>query len=203
MAIGGEGGRGRGRKRGSSPGQEEGRGREREIRHTPQWDYKRWGRGGWGGARAVVALLVAGSQVGSVQAYSCTSDAQCQYKGCNDNSCSLCELVGTCNCRSAGMGQQARSCTVAAFDCTSVTESLYQSNGKWKAICTGGVCDRWGDDFGSCPEPAPCPAGTYSGTGKNEAGDKACRPCDAGKYTPNTGLSSSVCVCVCVCVPIF
>jgi hypothetical protein len=190
MELGGEGGRGRGRKRGSSTGHEEGRGRGRERRPTPQWDYKR-GRGGdRGGARAVLALavLVAASQVGSAQAYSCTSDADCQSKGCIDNSCSLCKLAGTCNCRSAGIAQQASSWLT--FDCTSVKESLYQSNGKWKVICTGGVCDRWGDDFGSCSEPAPCPAGTYSGTGKNEAGVKACRPCDTGKYASNTGLSS-------------
>jgi hypothetical protein len=48
-----------------------------------------------------------------------------------------------------------------------------------------------------CPDPPPCPAGTYSGTGKIEAGFKACRSCDAGKYASSAGLSSCVGVWVC------
>jgi hypothetical protein len=37
---------------------------------------------------ATLAVLVAASQVGSAQAYSCDSDADCQYSPCNDQPCS-------------------------------------------------------------------------------------------------------------------
>jgi hypothetical protein len=70
--------------------------------------------------------------------------------------------------------------------------------------CLFGVCHHNSgyNSMGACDNPRPCPAGNYSSTGRNEAGDKACRLCDSGKYASSAGLSSCVCVfaCVTVCV---
>ena len=107
-------------------------------------------------ARTTLGVLLVVSQVGSTAAYPCSSDADCQYVGCNDFPCS---------------GESPTFCV----------------NGYLLAYCK-----PWGTDSlvcrpdigpSPCPAPAACPAGTYSGTGKNEAANGACRSCVAGKYS--------------------
>ena len=45
----------------------------------------------------LLGVLVLAAQVGPARAYACTSDAECQYRGCNDNSCSGYESYYECN----------------------------------------------------------------------------------------------------------
>ena len=35
----------------------------------------------------LLGVLVLAAQVGPARAYACTSDAECDYEGCNDNGC--------------------------------------------------------------------------------------------------------------------
>ena len=48
-------------------------------------------------AGALLVVLLAAVQVGPARAYDCTSDAGCQYDGCNDISCSGYESYFRCN----------------------------------------------------------------------------------------------------------
>jgi hypothetical protein len=113
-----------------------------------------------------LAVLVVASLVGSTLAYySCTSASQCQYEGCNDVPCSS----SSPNCVKA-----------VGVPCTSLPCT-------WKADCDYRYCRHWTD---TCPAPKPCPAGNWSGDGNNGAGDKACRPCEAGKYASSAGSSN-------------
>jgi hypothetical protein len=103
-----------------------------------------------------LVTLVLTAQVGPVRAYACTSDADCDYEGCNNNSCSGYERYNACN------------------------------NGVWDGVCYSyyGTCfwDRNAQQRGaSCPDPAPCAPGTYSIDGKNAGGDKACTECKPGE----------------------
>ena len=59
----------------------------------------------------LLGTLVLAAQVGPARAYSCTSDAECAYGGCNDLSCSGYESYSRCN------------------------------NGVWDAICYSGRCE--------------------------------------------------------------
>ena len=45
----------------------------------------------------LLGTLVLAAQVGPARAYSCTSDAECAYGGCNDISCSGYESYFRCN----------------------------------------------------------------------------------------------------------
>ena len=45
----------------------------------------------------VLGVLVLAAQVGPARAYDCTSDAECQYDGCHDVSCSGYEWSHYCN----------------------------------------------------------------------------------------------------------
>ena len=45
----------------------------------------------------LLGILVLAAQVGPARAYWCTSDAQCAYEGCNDNSCLGYESIQECN----------------------------------------------------------------------------------------------------------
>ena len=45
----------------------------------------------------LLGVLVLAAQVDPVRAYDCTSDADCQYDGCNDISCSGYESYSRCN----------------------------------------------------------------------------------------------------------
>jgi hypothetical protein len=111
-------------------------------------------------ARTTLGVLLVVSHVGATAAYPCSSDADCQYVGCNDFPCS----------------------------------------GGSPTVCVNGYllayCKPWGTDSlvcspdlgpSPCPAPVACPAGTFSGTGKNEAANGACRPCVAGKYSQLSG----------------
>ncbi len=79
--------------------------------------------------------------------------------------------------------------------CTSDDECKYQG-------CPDGYCSTlWAECYGifsnqnhpHCPDPPPCPTGTYSADGLNGGGVKACSSCDAGKYASTAGLSPCVC----------
>jgi hypothetical protein len=95
--------------------------------------------------------------VGSAQAlYSCTSDSQCKYEGCNGNPCLL-----------SSLGDESRCITFEKVGCGCI-------NGKWKASCYSTTqkpfCVAYGGTLPHCPDPPPCPNGTFSCTGKNEEG---------------------------------
>ena len=134
-------------------------------------------------------VLVAASLVGSAQAYSCTSDSDCQYPNCNDQYCY--ESWSSYCVNAKWLASCSRGCT------------WYADSRCCVFAYTGGK------DGNTCGNPSNCPAGTYSDTGKNYGGDRVCRLCDAGKYQENAGVDSVcvrgregkvVCVHVCVCV---
>ena len=110
-----------------------------------------------------LVVLVAASLVGSAQAYSCTSDSDCQYPNCNDQYCSESWSSYCVNAKWLASCNTASSYCVFAY--------------------------TYGKDGNYCGNPSNCPAGTYSDTGKNYGGDRVCRLCDAGKYAAR-GVSS-------------
>jgi hypothetical protein len=111
-----------------------------------------------------LTALVAASLVGSAhqQYYSCTSDNQCKYQGCNDGRCNrYCEECfdgrGWSDC---GCNRYCYSCGIPCYS------------------------------YGICNDPPPCPSGQYSiGGGKNGGSDYACRSCEAGKFQSIAGAS--------------
>ncbi len=130
-------------------------------------------------SECLLGVLLVAAQVGSAQAYGCTSDVDCQYPKCNDNSC---------------------ACSSSSTECRNGFWTGYSScrNGVWDAVCYSGSClatdNKWGADtwgyHGS--DPLPCVAGKKSSTGKNGAGNSACQSCSPGKYFTITGASACV-----------
>ncbi len=153
-------------------------------------------------AASSFAVLVVAVQVGSAQAYSCMSDADCQYSRCNDVPCTwetsrgVVEFIHKTYCRElvpfGSPGWPALGFNQGLFNsycrfgiCQHVTNVEYR-------------CERWSSNHGcstygsaeyiyykNCPDPPTCVAGTYSDDGMARY---ACQPCPAGTWS-KTGAS--------------
>jgi hypothetical protein len=145
-------------------------------------------------AECLLGVLIVAAQVGSAQAYLCTSDADCQYPTCNDISCACSYYQST----------QHWACVNGFW-----TGFAGCRNGVWDAKCIYGGCRRaclstayggilmtwdgpcnydYGGD-GICSEPR-CDAGKYS----KPTGSSTCVDCERGKYSVTVGaISEATC----------
>ena len=135
---------------------------------------------------SVFGLFLVAAQLNPAQAYSCLSDAHCQYEGCNDEGC---EYV-----------------TKSSDYCNRDASGTFV----WDATCVNGVCEK---DLTSCPNPVsfcvpgtysldgydggvylcsglPCAAGKYGPSGGKSAAEAMCTDCETGKYSPSKGVIS-------------
>lgn len=102
----------------------------------------------------------------------CTTKADCDYSGCSDV---------TEGCK----GEKcAQSVDTWGFKCIR-SASLGVSYCAHEFFCEGGPCDR------QCEAPRDCVKGTYSESGRDEAGPGACRPCERGWTTDGSKASSA------------
>merc|ERR1712166_1588583 len=91
----------------------------------------------------IVCLTGLVNSVDAVQ--TCSSDADCQFPGCNDISC---------------------SCSSSSSNCINGFWTGYSAckNGVWDATCYSGKCswNGWNNDYGGygsywyCPDPSAC-----------------------------------------------
>ena len=76
----------------------------------------------------LLGVLVLAAQVGPARAYACTSDAECQYDGCNDNSCSGYE--------SHELGSLASYCNNGVWDAKCVSTTYISTTTPTETLCT-------------------------------------------------------------------
>jgi len=163
-------------------------------------------RGQWLCARkcAFQLLVILAGLVNSVQGYACSSDADCQYPGCDDVPC------GTSSDSQCNNGVWNAECNSNA----------------------GGICSYRAYGYATCqtePPPSPCQAGSAGPDGgpctqcvagkykiatdpgvaactkcsqdtyKSTAGNGTCTPCPSWYTSPRASTSLSACVLLTMC----
>ena len=130
------------------------------------------------GARRLAArgVLLLACLAGTVRAYSCTADAQCQYSACSNVSC-------------AGMERDSR-CNGGVWDAFCSRRCVHwQGEARWCADppqCAAGKYSPDGRAGGGDRACTPCPAGKF----EPAAGSTACSECPAGKFSVATGATT-------------
>ena len=139
-----------------------------------------------------LSVLVAASLVDSAQAaYSCTSDSQCQYEGCNDQPCSSpspcingkwrswCSNVRVCywNVQNWQFCDAPPPCSAGQY---SIGDG---KNGGGDYTCRSCGAGKHASSAGSTACTS-CTAGKYIA----DSGSTVCTSCDAGKYSAAVGV---------------
>ena len=104
--------------------------------------------------------------------FPCTTKADCDYSRCND-------VTEGCKGEKCAQGVDTWG-----FNCIR-SASMGVSYCAHEFFCDDGPCDR------QCKAPRDCVKGTYSESGRDEAGPRACRPCEKGWTTAGSKASSA------------
>ena len=151
--------------------------------------------------------------VNSVQGYSCSSDADCQYPGWNDFSCSGAESYSDCNNRVWGAFCFSEHCHSASHGRPHYTWHGFKCNDPVVPVCGPGTYSATGTNCLDCPvgshsqsggslvtdltectvrmsgpnggQCEPCPVGTFSFNATNFT--TSCTPCASGWTTAEKG----------------